>query len=71
MEKQLKEVMVQKPKLFLGVTEKVNLKDTVNSVITNKMFDTNYHYSRQEITNPGEIWLPNTVLLIGDVEPAG
>ena len=30
------------------------------------MFDTNYHYNQQEITNPGEIWPPNTVLLISD-----
>ena len=32
----------------------------------NKMFDTNYHYNQQEITNPEEIWPPNTVLLVGD-----
>ena len=60
------EVRVQKHKLFLGVNGNVNRKDTVNPVITNKMFDTNYHYNQQEITIPGEIWPPNTVLLIGD-----
>ena len=41
MEKQLMEVRAQKHKLFLGVNGNVNLKDTVNPVITNKMFHTN------------------------------
>ena len=49
------EVRVQKHKLFLGVNGNVELKDTVNQVIINKMFDANYHFNQQEITNPGEI----------------
>ena len=47
MEKQLKEVMIQK--LLVGANGKVNLKDPVNPVYTNKMFDTNHHYNQQEI----------------------
>ena len=53
MEKQLKEVREQKHNLYNGLQE------------INK-FQTNYHYNESEITNPNDIWPPNTTLILGD-----
>ena len=51
-EKQLKEVREQKNNLYNGLQE-------INT------FETNYHYNESEITNPNDIWPPNTTLILG------
>ena len=59
LDRQLKDVREQKHNLFQGLKEESNPAKPIQT------FGTNYHYNQREITNPNELWPPNTVL-IGD-----
>ena len=64
LERKLKDVREQKHNLFQSLKEEKKKAD--NLVNHKKTFGTNYYYNRREITNPDELWPPNTLLIIGD-----